>query len=50
MNDKEGYTVKIFSEDLQPNIANKYVPFYFEELCTEDNIKLREKYKGTPFR
>ena len=45
----KGFTTRVYSPDLQPLISNEFVPFYFKELCTNENKALREKYRGTPF-
>lgn len=44
-----GITTKVFSTGLQPIINSKYVPFFYQDLNTKDNIKKREKYNGVPF-
>lgn len=48
-NNLKGFTTRVYSPELQPLISNQFVPFYFEELRTTENIKLREKFLGTPF-
>ncbi|VDK14166.1 hypothetical protein OAL24_00964 [Oenococcus sicerae] len=45
----EGFTTRVYSPELQPLISNQFVPFYFQEFWTIENIALREKYRGTPF-
>lgn len=44
-----GITTKVFSTELQPIINSKYVPFFYQDLNTKDNVKRREKYNGVPF-
>ena len=46
---KMGITTKVFSTELQPIVNSKYVPFFYQDLKTTDNIKRREKYNGVPF-
>lgn len=44
-----GITTKVFSTELQPIINSKYVPFFYQDFNTKDNVKRREKYNGVPF-
>ncbi|WP_301710953.1 hypothetical protein [Oenococcus sicerae] len=45
----EGFTTRVYSPELQPLISNQFVPFYFQEFWTIENIALREKYRGHTF-
>lgn len=47
--DQDLVTVKTFSPDLQPLINSEYVPFFFPELISKENVKKRLYYKGVPF-